>query len=113
MPDFPYGETVTLLHREVVDEDVDGNDVYGDVPTPIENVPVWPRDGNGNEQTQGQDMVTVGLAAVLPPGTDPTAYDAVVVYGDRYEITGDPAPYKSPITGTDLGVLISLTKVTG
>lgn len=108
---FPFGESVTLHTRGVTGQDSDGNDVYGDTPTTLVNVPVWPR--NASELVQGEDMLITGLSALLPPGTDVTGIDRVTVYGDPYEVDGEPGHYKSPFTATNPGVLVNLTRITG
>ena len=107
----PFGETVTLKVRAVTGQDSDGNDVYGTTPTTLEGVPVWPR--NSSELVQGESLTIVGLTALLPPGTDASAIDAVTVYGLDYEIDGEPGRYRSPFTNTDPGVLVNLTRITG
>lgn len=107
----PFGETVVLKTRSITGQDADGNDVYGTTTTTLEGVPVWPR--NSSELVQGQDTLIVGLSALLPPGTNPAAIDAVTVYGQDYEIDGEPGRYRSPFTNTDPGVLVNLTRIAG
>lgn len=108
---FPFGETVTLRTRTVTGHDGDGNDVYGSTSSTVPNVPVWPR--NSSELVQGQDTLIVGLWVLLPPGTDVSAVDVVTVYGKDYSVDGEPGLYRSPFTGTDAGVQVALTRVTG
>lgn len=115
-PYFPFGETVVLHTRSVTGQDADGNDIPGDTTTTLENVPVWPSDGNGtsgNEQTQGRDTVIQGYSALLPPGTVVSAVDKVTVYGKDFEVNGLPGFFRSPFTGTDPGIVVNLTRVTG
>lgn len=106
-----FGETVVLHVRTVTGQDADGNDVYGDVSTTLLNVPVWPR--SAVELVQGQDTLVTGLSALLPPGTNVSAVDKVTVYGDGYDIDGEPGRYRSPFTNLDPGVLVHLTRATG
>lgn len=109
---FPSGETVTLVKRELADaKDEYGNDIYTPVDVPVDGCVVWPR--TSSEDVQGQDTVTAGLTVLLPPATDASSVDAVIVRGDPYEIDGEPAVYHSPFTGFDPGVLINLTRTTG
>jgi hypothetical protein len=116
---FPFGETVTLHARGLTWQDEDGNDVSDptrDVVTTLTGVPVWPRnasEGRQGENTQGSDMLITGLSALLPAGTVVTAIDKVDVYGQSYEIDGEPGRYQSPFTGTNPGVLVNLTRITG
>lgn len=108
--DFQFGETVTLNRQTVAGQDDYGNDVYTTVPVILANVPVWP--STSTEAVQGQDLVTSDLTAVLPSGTDVTAVDSVQVYGDNYEIVGQPGQYQNSFSGTEL-IQIQLKKVTG
>jgi len=111
----PFTQQVTLVTRTVSGQDAYGNDVFTETSTAVDGV-VWPRDGNGtsgNEQLQGRDTVIVGLSLLLPPGTDVTAVDRVDVGGLSYEVTGEPGHFFSPFTGSDPGVLVGLTRVTG
>jgi len=108
---FAFGETVTLHRRSVTGQDADGNDVYGDASSTLTGVPVWPR--SATELVQGQDTLITGLSALLPADTDVSGVDKVTVYGDDYDIDGEPGHYRSPFTNLDPGVLVNLTKVTG
>lgn len=108
---FPYGQTLTLLTRQLTGRDGDGNAVYQNVPTAVLNCPVWPR--TSSELVQGQDTVIIGLTAILPPGTDASAIDAVMVGADKYEIDGQPGAYVSPFTNMNPGIEVQLTKVGG
>lgn len=108
--DFQFGETVTLNSRTVSGQDDYGNDVYTTEAVILPNVPVWP--SASTEVTQGQDMVTSDLTAVLPSGTDVSAVDSVQVYGNTYEIVGEPGQYQNSFSGTSL-IEIRLKRVTG
>jgi hypothetical protein len=108
---IPFGETVTLHTRTVTGQDADNNDVYGDVPTTVKNVPVWPR--SAVELVQGQDTLITGLSVLLPAGTSVKGVDKVTVYGKDYDIDGEPGLYRSPFTNLQPGVLVNLTRATG
>lgn len=110
-PTFTFGESVTLHTRGVTGQDGDGNDVYGDTATTLTNIPVWPR--ASSELTQGEDLLITGLSALLPADTSVRGIDKVTVYGDSYEVDGEPGRYMSPFTGLEPGVLVNLTRVTG
>lgn len=109
---FAFGRTVTLHSRGITGQDADGNDVYGDTDICVDSVAVWPR--TSSEQIQGQDLVITGLVCVLPCSTDPSAVDAVTISGRRYDVDGEPGDYtRSPLTGSTLGWLLNLRRVTG
>ena len=108
---FPGGQTVSVVTRTRAGEDQDGNDQFTLTSQSVSNVPVWPR--TSVELVQGQDLVTTGLTALMPPCVDVSAIDKVVVYGETYEVDGDPRRYASPFTGLNPGVEIDLKKVTG
>lgn len=107
---FPFGQTVVLHSRTVTGEDEYGNDVYEDTDTPIDNVPVWPR--NASELVQGQDLLITGLWCVLPSDVDVFAVDEVTVAGKRYKVDGEPGDFRqSPLTGNGLGWQVALTRI--
>lgn len=112
---FRYGEMVTRLRGP-------GKDQYGDplpgdpASTAIGNCALWPRDANaagGNENTDFRDTVITGLMLLTPPGTDVQPTDRFTARGDTWEVDGEPAEWRSPLTGTDVGVLVALKRVEG
>lgn len=116
MPVFRFGQTVVLHTRTKSGVDGDGNDVFSNTAATFTNVPVWPSDGNGNssnERLQGRDTVISGYSIFLPAGTDVQAVDYVEVNGGTFEVSGLPGIYLNPFTGTNPGVLVNVTKVTG
>jgi hypothetical protein len=108
---FLYGEPVTLLRR-VLDPtpDVDGNDVYHDVPTVVTGAfdPAI-----GFERIGGMDQVSTQPQVLLPAGTVVGSVDAVMVRGMRYEVDGVANVWNSPFTGWTAGVVVPLKRVTG
>lgn len=107
---FEFGETIILNRRTVSGQDDYGNDIYTTEALSLSRVPVWP--SASTESVQGQDMVASDLTAMLPAGTDVGAVDSVQVYGNDYEIVGDPSHYRNPFEGAEL-IEIRLRKVTG
>lgn len=113
MPLFPFGETITVHARSAGAEDIYGNDVWADSGpgVDVEGCAVWPR--ASTENASGHDIVITGLTVVDPTGTAVVAAtDQVTARGARYNVVGDVARYRSPLTGTTI-VEIQLEKVTG
>ena len=111
-----HGELVTVLRRTVTGQDSYGNDTVTWTEEDVAGVPVWPGDANaagGNERVQARDMVLTGMTVGLPYGFAITAYDRIRVRGAVYEVNGEPASWRSPLTGTEAGVIVSLTLVQG
>lgn len=108
---FNFGETVTLLRRQLTGRDMYGDDVYTDVETVLTNVPAWPTSTTENDQ--GAETVYSLVTVYLPPGTDIDSIDAVRVYGGRYEVRGQPHAFVSPFTGFNPGIPVALERVTG
>lgn len=121
MPFFPYGIAATVVKRTRRDAaNIDGNDVYTDTEFGVTNVVTWPSTsslvGQGlriEMRTGDQSTAVASLQALLPPGTEVTALDAVRIGTVLWEIEGDPSIYVSPFTGTNPGVLVRLVRVTG
>ena len=114
---YPFGETVVQIPRRKSGRNGLNNDVYVDgAPITYQNIAVWPRDGNStsaNEDTYGAERVIIGLGISLPPGSQVSAEDRFQVRGETYEVDGDPQEYRSPFTGWNPGLPLSLTRVTG
>jgi hypothetical protein len=108
---YPFGETVTLLRSTVTGQDGYGNDVRTETEVEVAGCAVWPR--GSTEQTAGRATVIVGLTAVLPPGTAVAATDRMRVRGLVYAVDGEPGVWTSPLTGTEAGTEVALTRVTG
>ena len=105
------GKTVTWVQRTVTGKDALGNDVYGDVQTPIDGCVVYPR--GSTELVQGQDLVTDGLTVLLPSGTAVTATDRAIVDGVTYEVDGQPSVWSNPWASVADSVQVQLKVVTG
>jgi hypothetical protein len=111
VPSFAFGETVVLVTRALDGVDGDGNDVYTSTEVTLSNVPVWP--GFSTEATSDRDTVITGYSAFLPPETDVSAVDQVRVFGVSFDVVGEPARYRSPLTGLAPGVVVQLKRVEG
>lgn len=115
----PFGETVVLIRREVTGQNAGGDDVYGDVETPVAGAIISPRSSTGvvsiNTDLASRDSVTVGLTVYLPPGTNVEAVDRARVRDRLYEVEAgsEPGIWRSPLTGWFPGVEIALTRTTG
>lgn len=108
---FPFGQDVTLVTRTVGGRDRYGNDTFTTTSATFSNCPVWPR--MSAETVQGEDLVVIGLVAIIPAGTVVAAKDAVQIGGLKYEVDGEPAVYVSPFTNLNPGVMLNLRRVTG
>lgn len=108
---FSYGETVTLVRRVVSGRDVYGDDVYSETRTTLSRVPAYPT--SSTEEDQGRATVSDSVTILLPPNTNIDAIDAVEVFGDKFEVTGQPQRFISPFTGENPGLLVVLRRVTG
>lgn len=108
--------TESVQRLRVPSRDRHGDPIGAAASTTIVGCIVWPRDGNassGNEKTDSQDTVIIGLQVLMPSGTDITPTDQMLVRGQIYDVEGEPASHRSPFTGTSPGVLVSLKRVTG
>lgn len=109
---FPFGETVTLVHRSVTGQDVDGNDLYSNVETTVGGTGWDP--GTSTENVQGGDLVIQLPRFFLPSGTVVSPLDAIRrANGRTYEVVGEPGDYRNPMTGWEPGVVVNVRRVTG
>lgn len=109
MTSFAFGQTVTLVHRTASGRDAYGNDVLAEAETVLTNVPAWPTSTREGDEATVYDAVVV----FLPPGTNVQAIDSVRVFGNRYEVNGQPERFQSPFDGFEPGVPVALERVTG
>lgn len=114
---LPWGETVTIYTRTASGTSPDGNDTFVTGSTDYEGCPVWPSNSNAylssSENTDARDLVTDGVSVLLPYDADVSAIDYAVIYGEKWELVGNPARYKNPFTGWEAGKLIGLKRWTG
>jgi hypothetical protein len=106
-----FGVTIGVLTRTVTGQDADGNDVYGDVETPVRGCVVYL--ASSTERIQGQDLVIDDLVLQAPPGTALTPLDRVRYAGVIYEVYGKPFAWSSALTGAKGRVEARLRRVTG
>lgn len=125
---FTFTQPIVLVTRTVAARDGYGNDVYGQAATVVTGAFA---PGGSTEQVQGQDLIVTQPTVYLPPGTDVTALDAVVVdpvladdgtpttdesgalLGEHYDVDGTPSSWQSPFTSWNPGVEVRLRRVTG
>lgn len=108
---FRFGETITIHRRTVAGKDAYGDDTFTETNVVLTQVPVVPT--TSREVNQGEVMVYDQLTVLLPAGTEISSSDAIEVYGVRYEVQGRPLRFVSPFSGLNLGVPVTLQRVTG
>jgi len=105
-----YEWPVELVRRTKGPLDSLGNDTWTETTTETRGIFA---PGSSTEQVQGRDTITVTGTLYVAPGTDVRATDAVVVYGQRYEVDGEPTLWQSPLTGWTPGLEVKLRRVLG
>lgn len=104
-------ETFTILSRQMVGQDPDNNDIYGDVE--IETRGAFSPKGSVVSR-QGQFQVIDQDTAYLAPGEPvPDINDRIRVRGKVYDIDSEPAVWRNPYTGSEPGASLQLRAVTG
>lgn len=114
--DFPYGETVTRLRRPTITDSYSDEDEVGDWDDAYE----LDIDGCAFNPGTSSEPLEVARTAVItrpevyaPAGADVLAGDRLVVRDVTYDVVGNPADYRSPFTGWQPGLVISLEAVDG
>lgn len=107
---WSFGVTVTVHKHGEPTTDVDGNDVPTFTDVEVEDVALYPLDASellerGATNIDYRRMVRLG-------GLDINALDEVTTDGVRWQVDGQPQPYDSVLTGTELGSVV-LKRVTG
>jgi SPP1 family predicted phage head-tail adaptor len=109
--DFPYGITVTLIRRAIV-EDEYGDATPVEVETVLTSCAFAPASSSENVAT-GQIAVVTKDRLFVPYDTTINADDEFEIDGKRYRIDGNPGPWRSPFTGWTPGTEVALERVTG
>jgi hypothetical protein len=104
---LPFGEEVTVT-RQI--QGLHGDKTDG-ASHHVEGCAVW--NGATTETINGVDIVVWSLMVLMPPGTDVLPTDTVTVRGTVYRVTGEPALFQSPLTGTMSGIQVILQSATG
>ena len=111
---FPFGETVQFKAYQEGAEDSHGNPVESWAsPVPSDG---WGFDPGGSVESYGpgRDMVVTSprlfrQSRAFLPGRR----DRVIVRGREYAVDGDPADWRSPLTGWEPGIVVTLEVVSG
>lgn len=112
---LPFGQTVTVRRYT---RDNKGNRVEVSVHT-VDGVGVAPAGGSGwgvasDEVNTLGEQVKSGTTLYAPYGADIRARDTVTLAdGSRWEVDGDPADWRSPLSGRPRGTVVSLIRVEG
>jgi hypothetical protein len=105
---FDQGMTVTVIRQ--------AKDRHGDPVAAAEHTVDWCAfaPAGSVEFTDNRDTVVTDSQLYAPAGSDITATDKVRLPDTTvWHVNGDPAPWINPWTGERLGIVVTLTKVTG
>lgn len=108
-PPYPRGIEVTVHARSSSEKDRYGKEIPSWVDEIYEGCAVWftaPAESVGRS-----DTVTVRAEAMLPKGAAVTALDEVTFNGLRCKVVGPPIPWRSTLTGTDVGIQVTLEAI--
>lgn len=100
---FPFGPLVTLVKRVKTGTDSYGDPVYTDDTSVVVRGAFDP-----HASTEANDQAITQPVVYLPPDTDVSWLDAVVVNGQTYEVDGSPNNWIHPMTGWHAGVEVRL-----
>lgn len=107
------GEVVTRLRRQQTGVDRYDNPVYAEVSTDIPGAAFAPEQKSSEPVEVGRTPIITQPTLYFLTRPDFTAGDAVLVRGERYEVDGDPADWRSP-WGTGFGgLVVTLKRVEG
>lgn len=82
---------VTTLSREQVGEDSFGNPIYEDVESTIRGEL---RPLQGDEKAEGnRETVTTRFRLFMPPSASLRALDGISIFGEEFELVGEPEPH--------------------
>lgn len=107
---FTRGTTMVILRSAGLDD-------YGDPldePTreTVSNVALGPSESD-RERAASPNQTISRATAYVPGHVELASRDAVELFGDRWEVEGEPSFSPSPFTGWAPGTVIELKRVTG
>lgn len=106
--DFPHGEPISVVTRTASGQ----RDSAGNVTKPVESTVTYTGAFDpaiGFDQQSGQ--VSSQPQAYLPFNAAVSSSSVLVIRGKRYEVDGEPAPWRNPFTGWSPGVQVPLRRV--
>lgn len=112
---MPFGETVTVHSADTVTDPYSGeaSPSWDNATTrDVDGVAVEPRP-SGEPLQDARNAVVSGFTLYFEPGYEPTAYDRVTVRGALHQVIGEPADWRSPLTGWHPGVVVQVERVEG
>jgi len=104
---FPYGVTVTVTPQTT---DNFGNRTAG---SPVEVAGCVVYQTPGVETVEGQDTLVYTATVIAPPGTSIAATDRLTIDGAVFEVASQAIEWRSPLTGTEPGVQVTVRRVQG
>ena len=111
-PNFPFGLTLTVIKRiDSGNRDEMGNVIYDEKPVKVSNCVFQSQ--SSTENLEFADQLLVTNVVFMPAGSDVQSVDAIEVFGDRYEVVGDPNSYISPFSGHQSPIRVNLSKIRG
>lgn len=118
MVSFPYGVRPVVLRAKAILDPYSGEATAADWTNP-DRLPfkqpagIAPREST-EPTADGRNSVITGRTLYAEPGEDVTAHDRVELPGDGvWQVDGDPADWRSPLTGWHPGLVIQLKRVEG
>ena len=105
------GESVVHIRYATSTTDANGDAVYAEVGRDPYTAPVYPRMSSETD-TPGRTSVVIGLTLHLPRETAVDSHDRFLARGNEYQVSDEPADYRSPWTSRGL-VVVNLTRVEG
>ncbi|MFJ9313797.1 hypothetical protein ACIRN4_06350 [Pimelobacter simplex] len=113
---FAFGETVTRLRGTPVTDpySIEATDLDWTSPDalPIPGCGFAPS-GSAEPLEQGRNAVITTPTVYAPAGADVLAHDRLIVRGRTWQVKGDPADWRHPMTGWTPGLVIQLEEVAG
>lgn len=113
---FAFGETVTRLRGTPVTDpysaEVTDLDWANPDALPIPGCGFAPS-GSTEPLEQGRSAVITTPTVYAPAGADVLAHDRLIVRGRTWQVKGDPADWRHPMTGWTPGLVIQLEEVAG
>lgn len=114
---LPFGETVVRLRRRLVMDPYSGELTRSDWTNPdeleIEGAAVAPSSSTEQSPSFNRQVVITTMSVYGPHGMDVQEEDRIRTRADLWDVTGERADWRNPLTGWQPGIELPLQKVKG
>lgn len=114
---MPYGEPLVRLRRRMAPDPYSGESTRSDWSAPdsldLEGAAIAPSSSTERASTFNRQTVITSMSIYGPAGMDVLPGDRIKARTKLWEVTGEKADWRNPLTGWEPGVELPVERMTG